>query len=215
MIAAFPTEVIVAFPTVPSDLVEERRDDFSSDRSGWDIILLDPAGTAQYEDGKYTLAMKRRMLYLGFWETEGEIDYNNFAVEVVALGPWGVQGALEQGFVIGWTKDLSSPAYAVTTNSSGTCTFWSRKLNEENWVPEKAKWPPEPGLSISEQELAESEHKLLLVKKDNFLTGYVDGQFCGQFEMDGYQSGFVGLAALGPDAGGKSYFDDFVIYRYP
>jgi hypothetical protein len=200
-------------PTIPA-LVEEKSHDFSPENIQWDLILNDPRGTVQYEDGKYSFDTNIRVFFLGMWEKERNIGLNNFAVEVMALGPWGDKGALEQGLVIGWQdEDFSRPAYAFTLSSSGTCRFWSRVPNEENWVSKPTNWRPESRLSITEEELNESAQKLLLVKKDNILTGYVDGQVCGQFEMDDYQRGYIGLATLSPDMGGKSFFDDFRLYR--
>jgi hypothetical protein len=97
--------------------------------------------------------------------------------------------------------------------SNGTCRFWSRVPDEENWVPKRANWRPKSWLAITEEELNKSAQKLVLVKKDNILTGYVNGQACGLFEMDEYQNGYIGLVALSPDMGGKSFFDHFRFYR--
>jgi hypothetical protein len=209
------TVTIGPIPTVPPRQIINA-DDFSSLNSGWNTITDDPDGTATYSgDGRYQMDVYHKAFFSSLWPAVWQTDLENSALEVDVLGSWGDGGALEQGIVIGWNEDVNTKSYALTLTSNGKCMFRVWQIVEDGPNAGRRMWEPQPVSSDLAMNMAEPRHKLLLVKRNNSLFGYVDGRFCGQYEMANYQGGYIGLAMLSPDAGGKSYFDDFVIYSIP
>ena len=62
---------------------------------------------------------------------------------------------------------------------------------------------------------ARTNHTLNVLIENGTAKGYVDGVLCDMYKMADYQPGFVGVAALPAVVQGKSFFDNFAIYRWP
>ena len=194
-------------PTVPSpsDLLKIQTDDFSSLESDWDHYI-GSRGSVLYDNREYSIEAESQVLFVGMWAGAGTVADRRIALQVDLLGYHEDIDRVEQGIVFGWHQDWRSKAYAFTFNSSGRC-FFRESESGDTWTTTSSR---QSNVSTSYN----SEHTLFLVIAGNEAHGYIDGVHCNTIELENYQSGLVGLASLGFQERTKSYFDNFIIYRF-
>lgn len=179
------------------------RDDFSSITSGWDNYSKENASTG-YEDGRYFIQLDMRdVLWLSVWKKPAKID--NGVLQVDIQGPFGEGGARTQGLAFGWRQNWEGSTYAFTVDVNGVCSM----------LEATGGWYTRATGSLKDFNAARSYHTLRVQIRGREAVGYVDGTFCVAYEMDNYHSGYVGLVASGWKGNGKSYFDEFRIFRLP
>ncbi len=202
-----PTFTPTPLPTVPSnsDLLEIQRDDFSSLESDWDHYIVSK-GSVLYDNREYSIEADPQVLFVGMWAGAGTISDRQFALQVDLLGYQKDIDRVEQGIIFGWHQDWRSTAYAFTFNSYGRC-FFRESESGDTWTTTSSR---QSNVTTSYN----SEHTLFLVVAGNEAHGYIDGVYCNTIDLENYQSGLVGLASLGFQERTKSYFDNFVIYRF-
>lgn len=179
------------------------RDDFSSATSDWDSYAKANASTG-YEDGRYFIDLDMMgVLWLSVWKKPAKID--NGILQVDIQGPLGESGAREQGLAFGWRQKWEGSTYAFTVNVDGVCSM----------VEAIGGWYTRATGSLKDFNAAKPYHTLRVQIRGREAVGYVDGTFCVAYEMENYHSGYVGVVASGWEGKGKSYFDEFRIFRLP
>jgi hypothetical protein len=197
--ATIPSVCPTPIPVSAADL--QFRDDFSSS-SGWDPYRQGNSGPG-LEDGRYYIKISdTNMLFLSVWPKPGQLD--NAILQVDVYGPLGPGGAAAQGLAFGWQPGWKGNAYAFTVDATGVCKFleasggWSERMRGTvNGFD-----PREP-------------HVLQVQIRGPKAIGYIDGVCCATYLMPNYRRGYVGVVASDWEGNGKSYFDEYRVYRLP
>jgi len=194
-----------------SKLTEIKSDDFNSTKSGWDTYNNDDTSTG-YQNGEYFIEIKRNpMVFLSVWGNGGKIKEGILQVEV--RGPFGTRGAEVQGLLWGWQSNSQLPHYAFAVNEIGKCIFY--KSTGKSSILGQTPSGVVP-YSTPETESKGNQSRILnVVIKGNDVYGYIDGIFCASYTMPEYEPGFIGVVASSPDGKGKSFFDNYKIFKLP
>lgn len=197
---------IIPDPTAISVSIQDeiKRDDFSSENTGWNNYSKSDVATG-YENGRYFIQVAKKLLFLSVWTKAGMID--NGILQVDIYGPFESTG-YAQGLGFGWHSGWEDNNYAFTIDGNGTCLFWEYSIDA---------WFTKVQGKTESFDINRGYHTLKVEIRGSEAIGYVDGTFCAMYKMPNYKQGLVGVVAS-PSAtigSGKFYFDEYRIYRIP
>ncbi len=192
-------QVIAAL--VPTAIVEWKRDDFSSEQTGWDNYSSN-VGATGYENGQYFTELYQDVTFISVWGGAG----GNFkdGVLQVDIGPLNIGSTQSQGISFGGRFESEDKMnYAFAVNGSGNCHFLGSDYSR--W------YVRETGKVI---DFTHVFHTVTVVIRDGQAIGYVDDTFCAQYTMPNYEPSYVGVVASDPEGKGKLYFDNYRIFQF-
>lgn len=187
-------------------------DDFSNPDSGW--------GTT--ENYRFFYGYKDGRFYIDFGGSADEVfsawieagKFDDVGIQVKLLGPLDyVYDRGIRGIGFGSSEGDKEGIYIFSINRNGECQLSQYKESEYADINTLFTG------TVPQFDPLSSFHTLRVESKYREVSGYVDDNVCVSALLPEYKSGYVGLFATASygesSVYGETYFDDFIIYKFP